>query len=143
MNPSKAVVHTATCYGRNRETPLEVFEANLKFPLDLLEKAALFSTDTFFNTDTILYKYLNGYSLSKHQFVEWGKQYADEHKIKFCNIKLEHMYGPGDDDSKFTTYVINSCLNNVPEVKLTLGEQERDFIYIDDVVSAYQLLLKK
>ncbi len=52
------------------------------------------------------------------------------------------MYGPEDDDSKFTTHVIKSCLRNVPELKLTAGEQKRDFIHIDDVVSAYFLLLQ-
>jgi CDP-paratose synthetase len=31
----------------------------------------------------------------------------------------------------------------VPELKLTNGEQKRDFIYIDDVVSAYLIILEK
>jgi nucleoside-diphosphate-sugar epimerase len=53
------------------------------------------------------------------------------------------MYGAGDDESKFTTHVIKSCLANVAELKLTAGEQKRDFIYIDDVVSAYMRLLEK
>lgn len=137
-----AIIHTATCYGRGGENPSEVFEANTAFPLRLLEIATSFNTDTFFNTDTILYKYLNAYSLSKHHFMEWGKSFADSGKIKFVNIKLEHMYGAGDDSSKFASYVIRSCLNNVDKLKLTLGEQKRDFIHIDDVVSAYQYLLE-
>jgi nucleoside-diphosphate-sugar epimerase len=53
------------------------------------------------------------------------------------------MYGPGDDASKFTTHVIRSCLGNAPELRLTPGEQKRDFIYIDDVVAAYLLLLQQ
>ncbi len=141
-SPYKAVIHTATCYGRNNETETEIFNVNLKFPLELLENSVSFNTDTFLNTDTILYKYMNSYALSKKQFVEWGKQFASQEKIKFCNIKLEHMYGSGDDKSKFTTYIINSCINNVPVIKLTPGEQKRDFIYIDDVISAYHTLLK-
>lgn len=62
--------------------------------------------------------------------------------IHFGNIRLEHFYGPNDDNTKFTSYVIKSCLENIPELELTLGEQRRDFIYIDDVVSAYLLLLE-
>lgn len=144
-----AVIHTATCYGRNGERVQQIFEANVTFPLKLLETAIDFNTnvflntDTFFNTDTIVYKYLNGYALSKKQFIEWGKQLSNTGKIRFVNIKLEHMYGPEDDNSKFTTQVIKSCVTHVPELKLTAGEQKRDFIYIDDVVSAYLLLLKK
>jgi len=39
------------------------------------------STSTFFNTDFQLQKYLNSYSLSKRQFLEWLKQAAG--KIKY------------------------------------------------------------
>ena len=138
-----AVVHTATCYGRKGETPLAVFEANTVFPLRLLEIATNFGADSFFNTDTVLNEYINTYSLSKHQFAEWGKSFASEGAIKFINIQLEHFYGPGDDAQKFTSYVIRSCLNNLSEIKLTAGEQSRDFVHVDDVVRAYTCLVDK
>ena len=138
-----AVVHTATCYGRHGENTSEIFEANTAFPLRLLEAAASFDTDTFFNTDTVLYKYLNAYSLSKYHFMEWGKSFAEAGRIRFFNIKFDHMYGAGDDPSKFTTYVIRACLSNATELKLTPGEQQRDFVHIDDVVGAYGRLLAK
>ena len=50
------------------------------------------------------------------------------------------MYGPGDDTSKFTSLVLHACHRNDPALKLTAGAQARDFIYIDDVVSAYDAL---
>jgi len=137
-----AIIHTATCYGRKGESIEQMVETNTIFPLKLLEMSVFFNIDTFFNTDTILDKFLNGYALSKKQFMEWGQQVASTQKIRFVNIQLEHMFGPGDDESKFTTYVIKSCLANIPELKLTLGEQKRDFIYIDDVVVAYLMLLQ-
>lgn len=137
------VVHTATNYGRQGETATEVFEANLSFPLRLLQTATFFNTAIFFNTATILYAYLNYYALSKRQFENWGRVFANEGKIQFVNIKLEHMYGPGDDPSKFTTWIAQSCLKNIDKIELTPGEQKRDFIYIDDVVDAYSLMLKK
>ena len=47
------------------------------------------------------------------------------------------MYGPGGDDTlKFSEYVLCACKDNIPKLPLTLGEQKRDFIYIDDVVGA-------
>jgi nucleoside-diphosphate-sugar epimerase len=61
--------------------------------------------------------------------------------FQFINVLLQHMYGPGDDASKFTTHVLHACHRNDPVLKLTAGEQARDFIYIDDVVSAYDTLL--
>jgi len=138
-----AIIHTATCYGRNGESAQQICEANTVFPLQLLETAIAYNTATFFNTDTVLKKYLNKYSMSKKQFMEWGKKFANEDAIKFVNIQLEHFFGPKDDESKFTTYVMNSCVQNRSSLKLTEGEQKRDFIYISDVVDAYLLLLQK
>lgn len=135
------VIHTATCYGRGGELPDQIFETNTKLPLKLLQAASVSGTDVFINSDTSLDKDLNAYSLSKKQFAEWGRFYSDRHGIQFLNLRLEHFYGPGDDKSKFTTHVIMRCLENAPELKLTLGEQKRDFIYIDDVVSAYLAVL--
>jgi CDP-paratose synthetase len=137
-----AVIHTATCYGRKNESFNTIFETNICFPIKLLELASRYHVTMFLNTDTILNKDINAYALSKNQFVDWGEIYAQSHKIKFINIKLEHFYGPGDDDSKFTTYIIKNCMNNTCEINLTAGEQKRDFIYIDDVVSAYLVILK-
>jgi nucleoside-diphosphate-sugar epimerase len=137
-----AVIHTATCYGRAGETAMQVFQANTAFPLQLLEAATFFNTDTFFNSDTILYPHLNAYALSKKQFADWGRQLASNDRIRFINIRLEHIYGPGDDTSKFTTWVLGQCLWHVPELALTAGEQQRDFVYIRDVVAAYAHLLQ-
>ena len=61
----------------------------------------------------------------------------------FIDIRLQQMYGPGDDRSKFTTHVIEACRNNELRLALTPGEQRRDFIHIDDVVRAYECILER
>jgi nucleoside-diphosphate-sugar epimerase len=53
------------------------------------------------------------------------------------------MIGAGDDRSKFTTSVIHACQRNDAELRLTAGEQQRDFIYIEDVQTAYATLLNR
>jgi nucleoside-diphosphate-sugar epimerase len=136
-----AVMHTACHYGRNTDPMTQVVESNLIFGMRILDACLKFNTSTFFNTDTLLQKHLNIYTLSKKQFVEWLKQASD--KIKVVNLKLEHMYGPKDDTTKFVPWVLSQLKADVPKVKLTLGEQKRDFIYIDDVVSAYLTALDK
>lgn len=135
------VMHTACHYGRNTDPMTRVVESNLIFGLQILDACLKFNTDTFFNTDTLLQKHLNIYTLSKKQFVEWLKQISD--KIQVVNLKIEHIYGPKDDITKFVPWVLSQLKLNVLEIKLTLGEQERDFIYIDDVVSAYLFALDK
>lgn len=138
-----AVIHTATSYGRNGESEIDIFQANTQFPLQLLQTAALFNAHTFFNADTILCEHLNAYALSKRQFSQWGKRFAEGAKIQFVNIQMEHIYGPFDNTSKFTTWLIRQCLDEVPRIPLTKGEQKRDFIYINDVVAAYLLMIEK
>lgn len=136
-----AVIHLATSYGRNGQRVSDVFDTNARFALHVLEAAADAGVPTFINTDTSLDKFLNPYALSKRQFAEWGQSMATQGRISFVNIRLEHMYGPGDDDSKFATHVVRSLLGEVPELSLTKGEQLRDFVYIDDVVTAFHVLL--
>lgn len=136
-----AVFHTACSYGRHGQPAHEVVETNLLFALKVLDAATVHNTDTFFNTDTLLPKYLNAYSLSKRHFSEWLKQRSQA--IKVVSLKLEHMYGPKDDQTKFVPWLIGQLEQGVSRIPLTEGLQQRDFIYIDDVVSAYLLALKK
>ncbi|KAA0257626.1 NAD(P)-dependent oxidoreductase [Deferribacter autotrophicus] len=134
------IVHTATLYGRKNERISEIVKANLNFPLEILELAVKFNIKYFINTDTTLPKNTNSYSLSKYQFKEWLFLFSD--KLKVLNIKLEHFYGEKDDKTKFVIWIIEQLTNNVKEIKLTQGEQKRDFIYIEDVKTFYSFLLQ-
>lgn len=139
------VIHTACCYGRNGESALQMVDSNIRYGTVILEGLkGLNKRATFINTGTVLSREVSLYALTKIQFEELGCYVANvsSPNIQFLNIKLQHMYGPGDDASKFTSYVINACNNNVPALPLTLGEQKRDFIYIDDVVGAYIKILE-
>lgn len=141
-----AVIHTACAYGRQGEGLVTINDANLRFGLLILQALLnLKKPVTFINTGTVLEANVNPYALTKHQFAQWGRFLASQpaHQLRFVNVHLQHMYGPGDDPSKFTTHVLNTCRRNEPTLKLTGGEQIRDFIYIDDVISAYSTLLEK
>jgi len=140
------IIHTACCYGRLNDKLSQVIDTNILFGVRLLEFAILnktelfINTDTFFNTNSLKNK-LNTYSLSKRQFFEWLKQSSD--KIQVINMKLEHMYGNKDDISKFVPWIIDQLNKNTENIDLTEGFQKRDFIYIDDVVSAYLKVLEQ
>ncbi len=136
------VIHAATSYGRNEESNSQLLESNLIFPLKVYEESLKSSNCVFINTSTSLAESVNPYALSKYQFKEWGKLISASNKGKFVDLVLEHFYGPDDGEKKFTSYLITSCLNNIPNIPLTKGEQKRDFIFIRDVVSAYMLLIR-
>lgn len=140
QQPVFAVIHLATCYGRNGESMAELTEGNLLFPLQVLNLAVKHKVQLFINTDTILTRFLNPYALSKAQFAEWLKLSADN--ITAVNIRLDHFYGPFDTPNKFIAFLFKSFRENVPELNLTEGAQTRDFTYIDDVVNAYLSILK-
>ncbi|MDN4562890.1 NAD-dependent epimerase/dehydratase family protein, partial [Salmonella enterica subsp. enterica serovar Typhimurium] len=50
------------------------------------------------------------------------------------------FYGAFDGDDKFTSMVIRRCLSNQP-VKLTSGLQQRDFLYIKDLLTAFDCII--
>jgi len=142
-----AVIHTACSYGRDNSSISGVFETNFIFSLKLLESSvsngvSLFiNTDSFFNASNIVQNYMQAYTYSKKYFVEWLSKI--DSKISVVNLKLHHIYGPNDGGTKFIPWYINEIKKNVKYIDLSLGNQKRDFIYVDDVVSAYLFFLKK
>ncbi|TVX97066.1 NAD-dependent epimerase/dehydratase family protein [Cohnella terricola] len=141
FNPH-AVIHLATNYGKNGASTSEVFNDNIIFPLQIMENLQpgtyFINTDTYFNNNnSYKYSYLNSYCLSKKYFLETAQSYIASKQLVLINARLEHIYGPLDDPSKFTMNIIRQLYDNQSPIALTLGEQRRDFIYVDDVVSAY------
>lgn len=143
-----AIVHTATCYGRNSEPASVVVAANVLFPITVLEEAAASGVRKFINVDTYFTKagaftnYLLPYSLSKRYFVELGHELTRKHEMQFINMRLEHVYGEGDGPAKFVTSLLRQCIQGVSEIPLTAGGQKRDFVHVDDVVSAFLKVLE-
>jgi nucleoside-diphosphate-sugar epimerase len=138
-NKIDVILHCATNYGRGIFDPSEIIDSNLILPLRILHSAAANNVKTFINTDTFLDKRVNNYSLSKKHFSEWLQSYSAH--INAIDVILEHFYGPGDDPTKFVTDMIIRLLKNVDKIDLTPGEQKRDFIYIDDVVNAFKIII--
>ena len=138
------IVHLACCYGRNGESESDMIQANLMLGLTMLEASTKLGYPIhFINTDTCLQRDLNSYSLSKAQFVDWGKFLAnrEDSNVTFVNVRMQQFYGPADDIGKLPSHIVHSCFKNVKDLKLTTGSQLRDFIYIDDVLSAYLALI--
>ena len=65
------------------------------------------------------------------------------HKKKFpiTVVRLYQVYGPCQDLNRFIPIIINSCKNN-RNFPCSHGRQFRDFLYIDDLIKAFFLILK-
>ena len=142
----KTILHLATNYGRHNQNIDSVLSANLVLPLTLLTHGVSANVKHFVNIDSFYNKVGNlneelfNYSQSKKALIPWLKQYSNQTKVS--NLILEHMYGPGDAEDKFIPTLIKSSLCDFSDgLKLSRGEQERDFIFVDDVVSAIQAVL--
>jgi CDP-paratose synthetase len=133
------IINTVALYGRKGESLSALINANVDFPTQLLVLANKYMCKAFIHTGTSLPDDISPYALTKNTFVKLA-QFNTNSSLKFINIALEHFYGPSDDKSKFTSYVINSCIAG-KKLALTDGTQKRDFIYIDDVVEAYKILI--
>jgi len=140
-NSIDCVIHTAASYGRKGEALSSIYESNLLFPVKVLENCINYGVKYFFNANTALPADLNVYALSKKQFSDVLE--LNRSLLKIVDLELQYFYGPGDDTSKFVTFIISKILNGDESIDLSPGTQIRDFIYIKDVMSAYLLLLSR
>lgn len=137
-----AVIHTATCYEGRGASLGRLVESNLTFPLAVLELCLEFNVRTFISTGTALPAQLNFYALSKSQFAEYGRRVSSVEGLCFIDVRVEHLYGPGDHPARFIPTIIRAFLKNQPRMELTAGEQRRDFLFIEDAVAAFLTLLR-
>ena len=136
------IIHTICEYGRQDSSISHLIEVNVMLGAKILEASIKNKVNLFVNTDSLLPRGINDYSLSKRHFSEWLK--SRSHLINIINFRIEHMYGPEDDPNKFVGWLINKMLDSkTDKIELTSGIQRRDFIYIDDVVDAFALVIEK
>lgn len=133
------VIHCATEYGRDGCSFSSIVSGNILFPVQLVEASRRAGIRGFINADTVLERSVSPYSLSKSHFREWMALFSGS--LCCINIGLEHFYGPGEEPGKFISFLCKRLLSGEGAVNLTPGEQCRDFVFIDDVVSAFMTAL--
>jgi nucleoside-diphosphate-sugar epimerase len=146
-NDFYAVIHVATIYRRQSEPIFDLLNTNINLPVQLLELSGKYNvnlflnTDSFFNNPKYSYSYLSDYTLSKKHSLEWIKLLASSSSCKVVNMKVFHMFGENDAPGKFIPFLIDKIKSNEISLDLTPGTQTRDFIYVKDVVTAFECVL--
>ncbi len=127
-------------YGKGANTA-DVVIANLYRPLKLFELCADYHCPVFLNAGTSLPSQLNAYAFAKQEFSRTMQQASKQ--LVVIDAKLEHFYGAGEDPDRFISFIIQQLLEPAASLELTKGEQQRDFLHIDDVVSALTVLIEQ
>jgi len=136
-NEIKGIIHLATDYGKkNNNDIIQMFKANIELPAQLLDLGCKYRVIFFINTHTFWDSKYSLYSAMKNSFIEIAKYFSANFKVKFVNMKIEHMYGERDGYNKFVPFMIKNILEG-KEIRATKGEQKRDFIYVEDVADVY------
>ncbi|EDK2915888.1 CDP-paratose synthase [Salmonella enterica subsp. enterica serovar Enteritidis] len=133
------IINTIACYGRHNEPATAIIESNILMPIRVLESISSLDA-VFINCGTSLPPNTSLYAYTKQKANELAAAIIDKVCGKYIELKLEHFYGAFDGDDKFTSMVIRRCLSNQP-VKLTSGLQQRDFLYIKDLLTAFDCII--
>ena len=150
-NKINGIIHLATNYVKeHRANDINgLIDSNVTFPTKLVELSVKYGVEYFINTGTFFeysfninpvsersdIKPYNLYAATKLAFNNILDYYANNSSLNIVTLKLAAPFGY-NDNQKLVPYLIKSVLND-EEVILEKGEQEWDFIYVKDVVSAY------
>lgn len=137
-NSYDTIFHLAAVSSINSSylSPIKTFEVNVFSTIKLLQsiKSSL-SRDTkliFASSFTVHDKNNNHYSLSKKVCEQYCEMYRELHNINVVIVRIGNVYGGRKG-------IINSLIEqrnqNTPLIIPGDGNQTRDFIHVDDVVS--------
>lgn len=133
-----------TPYGSGGRKVIDTHFGGLLNLVDTLDRASLKgfvqigSSDEYGNISAPQIEEMQGipispYSLAKQMGSAFLMMLAERESYPAIVARLFLVYGPGQEDCRFLPQVILSCLKG-KEIAVTLGEQLRDFCFVEDVV---------
>lgn len=142
-----------TIVGTARTKPLETFEANVRGTWQLLEAArsasvqcvVVASSDKAYGSQELLpYREdapllaREPYEVSKAAADMVARSFAHTYGLPVAVTRCANLYGGGDlNDSRLVPEAITAVLGSRPPVVRSDGSPERDFLYVEDAVTAY------
>lgn len=126
----------------------QLMNSNITFGTYLLEASKQTDLKWFINTGTFWQNYqnedynpVNLYAATKEAFEIVAKYYTETSNLIFTTIKLNDTFGPNDTRPKIFN-LWNKIAKEGTVLDMSMGEQIIDISYIEDVVSAYTVLIE-
>jgi nucleoside-diphosphate-sugar epimerase len=100
-----------------------------------------YDLDIGYLSESSLTKPITLYAATKVALATVLRQFAQITEMEMAWIRLFYQYGPMEDERRLIPAIITSLLRD-EVVKITKGEQIRDFLHIEDVASAIWAVAK-
>ena len=141
------VIHLASLYiaEHKMEEVTPLIESNILFATQLLEAMNDHQCRKIVSVGTFWQNYNNEsdnptclYAATKQAFESILKFYSKRFSLQALVLKLYDTFGPNDARPKLFSILRRASLED-KEIEMTLGEQQLNLLYIDDVVDAFML----
>ena len=155
------VVHTAAKIhvDDSIENPTDYFQTNVMGTNNVLEAARRFKTPVIHVSTCEVYGYQDEdlkedsplmprspYASSKAGADRMAYSYYTTYNMNICIIRPFNVFGPGQKDGKCGAVIPIWTTNLLEGKDITIygeGNQSREFIYIDDLILAYRIIIDK
>jgi len=143
------IIHLASLFlASHTKNDIEnLLSSNIKFGTELLEACKISNVKWFINTGTFWQNYenedynpVNLYAATKEAFEIMARYYTETSDLIFTTIKLNDTFGKNDTRNKVFN-LWNKIAISGEVLEMSAGEQIIDISYIEDVISAYELLI--
>lgn len=152
----EVILHAATYGGHvTQDDALRIFKTNFEGTVNLLDSCSREGFKLFVNTgssseygikdslmrESDLLEPVTAYGVSKAASSIYCQYLAKKLKLPIVTLRLFSPYGYFDDASRAVSYIILSGLKN-KIINISSPDAVRDFIFIQDVMDAYEKALK-
>lgn len=149
------IIHLATYGAYHYQTELEkVIQVNIEGTKNLLEASRDIPYKCFINTGSSSeYGFNNNsmketdpcnpisyYAATKLASTNICKVFAQINNKPIITLRLFSVFGPYEEPGRFVPTIMKSLIRG-ENIKITPGNQRRDFVYIDDVSNVYLQIL--
>lgn len=149
------IIHLAAIISQASDTNtyFAIMNSNIQATFLLLEMAQEHKARIVFPSTALVYGSQKGpfteamqtdpgdfYALSKLMSEQLIRFYGNRYALSWVIFRIGILYGAGQTNAMFIPTLVSSLLDG-KEFPMTKGEQTRDFIYIDDLVNAIEIVL--